>query len=683
MNYKYTSEQEVQKIRKWFRGVDLKNAFIPEVERQIYEALFGSVKQAPWSPAKIAPLAQPGNISELVSPNINGVNQEIFRVSVRTDSLYDWLSDFNNALKAEIETVERSVSVASDSIRDVAFINGDDISDFDWISDSFNTSAFVDKSASTVFVDTNYGMVGLLPEEYEKVGGFEVVLDNEANKNTFPGCNLLILDVPNVGNTNDEPKVTLETTNSRDLENMLDDDPLTWFEVERNFIPPEQKMVRKGRAFVTDSSGTLQNVLGVTADYDWRVFVQWPGSQSADQGADGKGRYLAEFVTVDSVNEVDTKPDPNVNRDYQARLVFDCILATPVELSAVRVAPFTRTGAPNISVNKILVTVEGLQEPILIVQDQQLTTTGASNTKIEKYIDRNTGSQSKGALYGIPTNRKVSKIRFEFSAKPYKVRLAHPFGEVQQERRSERKYLFVSSVDREVFWQRVPVFQSPPQLISRAVKTGVTGSLLNTSSTNLPNVGNVSTDGSHDGPLSFLSDSVTSAAGSVGLTTSNPFAAILLNVGTNLLGSLMNVGSFSRTFTVLDQKVGYDVFDGYRASIAIRDLSLEKVKYKSSGVLRSVKRSFPRRVSKIGLFVEEVVPEEWGTGNWIKYFISIDGVNWSPIEKLSGNNATGMYTPPSPVRDVYFQAVFTGNSSDPNRTAWLRNVALRGLPAGI
>jgi hypothetical protein len=683
MNNKYISQLEIEKIRKWLLTIDLDDANITEVERQVYEALFKSVERSPWYPGNIAPLAEPGNITELVNAPINGVNTQIYEYAQRVDNSHNWLVDINNALKAELESVERSVGLASSSIQDISFVKGDELTEFEWISDSFNTSSFIDKSASTVLVDSNYGVVSLLPTQYEKITNFTVRLDNAANSKSFPGCNLLVLDIPDVGNVNNEPKVTLETTNSRDVANMLDNDPATWFEIERNYIYPEQRVIRKGRAFVADSTGKIEKVLGVTGNHDWKVQVQWPGDSNVQQSDDGSGRYIAEFVSLDSVNDMEIKPNPVINKDYNCTLVFDVIFNDPVEISAIRLSPYVRKGSSNISIVEIVATVDSLQQPLVLAKDTLLTTTNNSSTKIEKYIDRHTGSQERGVLLGVPTNRKVSKIRVHLEGKPYRTKLAHPFGEVQQERRSERRYGFFSSVDRETFWSRVPVFKNPPQLISRNVKTKTQGTTMPIGLDNVPTKGNVSTDGSHDGPFSFLSGTAKDSLKANAAYTSNPFAAIGLNIAGDLAASLLQFGSFSRTFTVLDQRVGYDIFDGFRSAVSLRDFSVEKVVYAEIGTLRTIKRRFARPVSRIGLFVEEDIPDEWGTGEWIQYFLSVDGVNWTPIKKLSDNQLESSYVPPNPTREIYLQAIFKRNPSDKHRTPQLKNYALKGLPLTI
>ena len=147
----------------------------------------------------------------------------------------------------------------------------------------------------------------------------------------------------------------------------------------------------------------------------------------------------------------------------------------------------------------------------------------------------------------------------------------------------------------------------------------------------------------------------------------------------NLVGGFFAV---DKSANVLEARIGYDIFKGHRAAVGIRDITLLKVVYTNESIIQSTKREFSGPVSKIGLFVDEYIPEHWGAGNWITYFISTDGTEWKAIPKLTDSTLEKSLVLTNPTKFVYFKAVIKGNSADPFHSPQLKHYALQGLPVG-
>jgi hypothetical protein len=676
------SVQELDAIRRWISSIDTNSADLSKIERDVYAAIVkASLPELPYVPP-IAPLAEPGNLDELVGEHLSTVDEHTVRVAERVDTLHDWLIDINNTLSAEIEAVEGQVLKATDAINGLTFQAADEAHDFYWVVDTFNSSTFVDQSKSQAFVNSDHGFVSLPPKNYAPVGTYVVELDTKVMKDsrTFPGCNILVLDQSG-GTTDSEPSVQFETRNTKDVQNMFDGDPLTWFEVERNFIPRSQKMSQEGKAWVYDSGGIVGDVLDKTSDFDWKVYVQWP-AEAVDQGPDKKGYRIAEMTEIDPTKLQKSAPLSNPGASFDAKLSFTITLNEPTELSNIRLTPLVRSGGANITVDELSAQTDSLSAPIVVAKDVQLTNTRQPSNKIQQELERRTGVSTVGTVFSIPTDRKVTKLYVKLSGQPQAVSLAHPFIWVNVHRRSVRHYGLFDSVDHEDIKKRLSVFgANPPILTSHYLKSGLTGSTLTVTPKNVPSNGQVLDSENKGGILQGLSgvgqDALKSAA-----ARANPFTAALLAIGSDLLPNILNIGGFDRTFTVTDVKTGYDVFTGYRSAIALKEVAVERIQYSDTGVLYTVERSFPRPVTQIGLFADTWIPGTWGAGNWVEFSISLDGGStWQTITPLSGEAVDQGIKLKASVQKFILQIKLRGNPADVYHSPEVRHYALRGYPA--
>lgn len=722
---------EALNIRRWLRQVDLSDADILKTERDIYTAIIKSYRKRRWLARPIAPLAEPLNLDDLVGELTNGAREELVFQAGRIDNIYSTINDTNNLFKSELETVESLATRVSDSLRQIRLAAGDQNEQFYWITDSFNNTAYVDSAKTDALVDSDYGMVTLNPQGFESVNDFALNIDRQATKG-FPGCNILVVNQVNVGNPNIEPSLSFESNNTSDIASIVDGDSSTWFEIERNFISPNQKMRMQGRAWVWSDAGQIKSVKEVTNDLDWKVYVQWPNTRELEKGVDSNGIPIAEFVDLNSESAVQRSPQFNTtkalnrtlageNTDLAARLALVVVFATPQPISILKLAPFMRNGAGqpiNVETIKVLTSDTWLD----VVNN---TTLGfnRSTTNITTQILRRTGVQSNGSLYSIPTDRDIQAIRIILSSFPEEVTktgLGHRFKDSEYEERSDRRHLFWNSADTWTEWSRSAFFTSPPVIICRDSRAKVSGTLQDPITKEVaidPFAPKVTADNKPFGGLSGVTQGAQQAAGiaqwlsqaaiaskiggsigsiaagaanAAGFATAGGAAGIggFLAGAVPILGEIAlasyivgNSFTYKHTKTLLQETTGFDIFKGWRAAVGLRDLAVQRITYAGTSTLISIKRSFIGPVSLVGLLVDETIPESWGSGDWITYFVSTDGDNWTPIRKLTEITLDKSFAPPAPITDIYFKALIKGNQSDPFHSPSLNHYVLQGVPA--
>jgi hypothetical protein len=161
-----------------------------------------------------------------------------------------------------------------------------------------------------------------------------------------------------------------------------------------------------------------------------------------------------------------------------------------------------------------------------------------------------------------------------------------------------------------------------------------------------------------------------------------------IGVAATVAGGVLAVGTlidtlfgYHKDVIVHEVRKGYDIFAGYRAAVGLRDMKLLQIDFTASSVLQSTKLQFQGPVKRIGLFVDDKIPEDWGVGTWMTYFVSVDGTNWSPLPKVTDVSIDKGFEPPTPTDFVYFRAVMNGNPEDPSSSPQLRHYVLQGVPA--
>ena len=743
---KFTQNNKAENIRRWITQVDLSSADILQTEREIYAALSkANRKKQSWASAHVAPLAEPVDMLALVGDLFNDAAEEINYQINRTNNLYSWLSATNNTLKAELDTVERLVTQATDDTQHISIVIGDENRNFYWVSDSFNNTTFVDKKNTTGLIDTDYGMAILSPIASQAVTDFSATIDRQTTKG-IPGANLYVVN-PGKREGNLDPQPILESNETRNFSAMFDQDPSSWFELERNFIPRNQKVkMTTNRSYVYTESGQEQDIQSLTKNYDWTANIVWPDGVQ-DSGEGNKGVPLVEWRDLENESPIlgaalATPVDADLNTD--AVLTIDVNFTVPISLSNIKLLPFVREDSLPIRIKTI--EAKANLDTILIARDTELGTNRSTNL-VQREIARRTGAQQVGSLITVPTDREITSIRVTLTSSPKKATngLAHIFRDVLTEYRTERNHLLWRTADQWKDWARRAFNESVPKITSYSATPGIVGTLVSGSNiaytalrvaraVNDRNIEKTKNDILKDQKRNlseakeFMGNNATlSSNGDKIFGTDNPAKvngdgtgagtiqdfvnsglikpgfSTTLQAGLSKLGSVGSwlnkaipvvgnilalndlVGGFfavDKSTNVLEDRLGYDVFKGHRAAIAIRSLEFLKSVYTTESIIQSTKREFPGLVSKVGVFVDEMIPEQWGPGDWISYYLSTDGSNWTVVPKLTDTSLERSLTLSSPTKTIYFKAVIKGNSYDPYHTPQLKHYSIQGLPAG-
>lgn len=661
------SKKDLELIKSHLISVNTDDANTGEILRQY----FAGINKQDVKPPRINPLAEPSNVNELVSDNLNYIDKGLAECASSLDTLTNQIIQINNVVSADLDNLEGLVSQAVDAVQDLTFAKSDEGTDFLWVSDSFNSSIFVD--SSDVFVNTNRGEVLLLPQSYSDVTDFSVSLDTDdlIQQKALPGANLLINEFQ-TDQSGGNPIVIFDKSNSNSIEALNDEDITSWFEVEKMYVAKNQKLVQKGKAWVSDSSGQLVDIFEKTNGLDWEVEVVWPGRTEAVK------QSLVDFLDPNKASNIDSTPDYK-ERVYGVNLNMTIKINSPRELSSLVLTPLIRPGYPDIQVNKIDVFVQGLNTPITIVENKSLTQSKSITNLISNDIAKKTSEMTDGVRFQIPTDRQVEKIEVSlYSPIKNEEIFAHPWIWVNIHRRSERSFIF-TSVDHEDIPKRLPVYEKPPIIRADQKLDSAQSSVFLSPVVEVPAEGSVIDSEVKSGPLSGLTGAARYGLSTI--RTAKLETAFLVGLADTLADRVLNIGGFSRDFTVTAQDTGFDVFKGARAAIAIRDLTLEQVVYKSQGTLLTRPRIFPAKVNTFGLFVEEEIPDSWPQAEWIEYYVKFDNKGeWIKITPLKGQDIDQSIMLDQPIQSFQLQVKFNGNEQDIYHSPILKHYAAKGLP---
>jgi len=672
-------------LKDWLNRVDTTGADLPEIERNLSVTLAkGAANRGDWAPAPIAPLAEPTDLDAMTGDLARFYAGKIRSTAVHTDTLFDRLVELNNVLASEMESANKALTEASDDVQVVTSMTQDQISQYVWVAESFNNNLNIDTTRTTALIDTDYGQVSLPPQEFANIQDYGVEIPSSSIVG-IPGCNLLVLDLTSPGSAEKGPEPTLEKADTTNISTMFDNNSQTWFEMERNFIPKVQPLRRAGRSLVYELGGKPENVLEETKNYDWRATVVLPDG-STKTGSDGKGELIAEFIE-------DTDPSGLEKNDTQVTIKFN--LTTPQPLSEIRINPYLRPGQGDLVIEQIDVVTQGTN--IVVAKNKKANIETTSLRTLEKEVLRRTGSQTVGSMFEVPTDRDINQIIVKLRGKTVPVKgLAHPFAEEEVETKTTRRFLFIPSKSTKTEWNRKPISESGKVIGSNSSTSNILGalspilqSIMGGSSSALSTISSVgslvSSIASTPKALNLGSKDVAGLGkilgglGKVGSVISSvvPIVGAVLSIG-----DLANAAfGTSRTSQVIGQASGYDIFKGFRSCISIRDIGLLRVVYAPAAEIVTKKLVFPRRVTKIGLIVDHSIPADWAQGDWVKYYLSLDGVEWKPVLPLSDTTLENSLTLDKPADAVYVKAVLLGSSDDLHRSPKINNIVLQGLPA--
>lgn len=683
---RFEQANRAESLRRWLGSVDLASANILEVERSIYNALAQTNRKQNFFVQPISPLAEPISLPELLGDTLTATQDEVRYQAGRLDNLYQYLVETNNVLNAEMESAERMIIEATDDIQAMTMAYGDEHRNYYWVGDTFNHHGFLNKNTTTALIDTDYGQATLSPIDTVVLTNFTPQIDFENTKG-LPGANLLVLNMSGKTSTG-EPNPQGAPTESTNFGSVFDANASTYFEVERNFIKPDQKLELQGRSYVMSQSGDIRNVIEVTKNFDWKVNVEWPNG-FVDTGPDGNGVLVAEFVDLTSLTEKALENYGSNNAllskkgggsvvDKNAKLGIFISFEGPTHVSNIRLVPFTRE-----SESGTFIQIESIQaqldnsEWVAIAQNVRLGDS-TSLTRLQREIMHRTGVSSLGGLYPIPTDRSLLAIKIILKSSPVKAKYGfrHIYVDALTRFKTTRNHGLWRTVDKRERWRRAPFNEKPPQLKIDFSENGIIGSLKGASNSiiGLNNVFKAVDKSLAAASLPAVGGTLGQVASWLGKAT--PYAVGLLALDA-LVGGLFAV---KKEVKVLEQRLGYDIFDGWRASVGLRDVMLSRDVFAPESIIESVKREFPGPVSKVALFVDEFIPPDWGLGTWIRYYLSTDSQNWIEVDQMQNTTLEGALQLETPSKEIYFRAVIKGNPLDVHHTPVVKHYTIQGLP---
>lgn len=662
------------RLKERYPGADFSDS---SMEAVVYNYLTSIKNIKP--PMKINEFSEASNIDELVGDHIRWVFDFNYEIATRVDKSYSNITQVNNSLGAQLDLLESLIGQASETLDGLSFGKADEGTDFAWVTDSFNSNLFTEDSSS-VFVNTDQGYVTLLPKSRNVIDDLDVTLDYDLLKaqKALPGVNILTSQVQYL---NSGIEIYYDQSPSRTTFNLLDKDPMTWLEIERNFIYPNQKLIQKSKAWVSDSTGNLSSVQEKTQNLDWNVVVKWPTVESEQQ--------IAEFIDPqDNYNSATSTLD-HKDRSFNTVVKIILTLKNPRPVSSILITPFLRFQESNLKLQSLSLIVEGLGEELVVASDKFLTKDNNESSSITSSQTKSPTETTSGVRIPFPTDRNVKQVLLTLEGEVVdNLTFAHPFVWVNIHRRSERNYGLFSSVDHEDISKRLPIYEKPPLLSFSTFKTSIIGSLFLSPTTEVPANGSVIDSEVKKGPLDFIKPIASQAAraedfnktNAVGSIANLP-SSILTGIASSLIGNFLNIGGFSRDFTVTDQQSGFDILTGARSSVALRGIELENIIFSDEGVWTSKEREFLVPVKTFGLYVETRSPEDWPTNEWFEYYVSLNNQNWTPIKPLKGQDIDQSLKLETPIKKFKLQVRLKGNPNDKTRSPELLHYAVKGLIA--
>lgn len=591
--------------------------------------------------APVNKLADPFNVEELLEGPVAQSNKALITYVDRTDGLYDQLAEITNFIIADIQVAEDRVSKFTKQYTAKANINSS------WFGDSFSTKENTNIEETTCAVDTKFGILSLPLAAASVFTDYTLELDTDL-LNGIPGCNMLVTNPTKFTNIDSEPEVSIEEESTTSLLSLVDQNSTTSFELERNFVLSKQGVFRVGRSYIySGASSSLDDVLSITRNFDWTTEV----------------KYKEQITRKPLAEIIDSAPT-----DQRAVLSLVYTFNTPTTISGIKLAAIERFGLPEYTIDSLY----GIDEQgtkFLIVEDLRIS--GRAN--------------DEGYLLPIRISKLFTKLFLTVSAgvKEAPHGLAHKFKEIEQDKRTERKYALFSSVDRRKTWDRVELNSVPistsfevkqPSLIGAGVHNNILELLAASTyistynkyldsrikqndkkNSNQSNISNSIVDLSKDIEKLKIGGDVGRAAGFINQVA----PTINLALGANQL--IQTLFSTNKTVRLIGEIVGYDVFKGWRAALKFRDISLFKEVYKSTGTYVSKFFKFKENITQIKLNAEYVLPD-WGTDDSIKFFVSTDGVVWKrivPKEWIALSSGT---------TSLQIKIELTGSTADPMKS---------------
>ena len=612
--------------------------------------------------------AEISNVSAYLQPLNQQINDVLAKAAQNIDQSYTYLKEINNQTESKME----SLTTAIDSLK--ANLASTLVTDFGAqaliVSDTFKNTTQIDETNSSGLIDTTNGEVSLAYSKYEQITNYVKTIDQTLTQGN-PGCYSEIANLNyNQGSTK-APLVSMFPT-SNDFSAIDDGSTTTWFELERVFIPPTQKVTQLERSYVSSEIGVIQDVDKITQDFDWKIKISWNGTDFVDTA-------LGDF----------TDPD-NTTDSLNAKLVFSLDLDTPTNLSFITLKPLFKNN------NQIILDKLEVYTNNRWVTLQSDIDLGLKNG-INKYLVNE--STLEGYTTQITVDSPIEKIKVYFTGGLYQTQygIAHKFKDVYSKHRTERNNGLWRSADTWEQWGRVAVDSTVPAYTVTNQRNGLVGSIINIGSTiiganNAINASKTKTSGGVLGTVAKIGSAASLGASGVlgsGLqkilgsgavaqlgTVASAIAPYV--IGLQLLDQVVGgLFSVNKTVTTLDSQLGWDVFKAYKSSVCIKELILGRITYEDSSTITSLPLYFKKPVTRVALYVDEEIPNNWPQSQYTTYSVSTDGQTWYEISRLS-TLSNGYVEFPS-TQQIYYKIDFKKYSEDNYRTPKVKNIVIQGL----
>lgn len=506
--------------------------------------------------------------------------------------------------------------------------------DYLWIYDTFRTNSFTDLSNTTCNVNVDNGFISLPIIGTENLNQFidHISIDKGASFG-IPGNNIEIKSQSSSG-SNTSPNVVLVRSggDNSDITQLFDNNNSTWFEWEANYIRENQPVKVQGDSLVKDIQGDETNVYSATNYQTWMANVTWPGESSSDNN-NGAGYPIATLISSGITAQTSVKYSiEGIVQNPPCSLGLNIFFTQPIDISWIEITPYSKEYTSPILKSAYLSNDSNswkqfLSKSVVLSDIQTLS---------------NNNLTAKTGVISIPIEESISAVKLLFSQPLSYIPntgLAHPYFVKHIKKVTTKKILFIKKTKTEYISERV----------------GNGNMEVGTASTKQSGLGST---------LSNISNSLL--GGTLG------------NVVGDILGGLF--GSKKVVTTVLDVQSGFDIFDGERAFIGLRDISFTTNTFLNTGVFQSQPWVFNKPISKVSLVVNDSIPSNWDNSKeWIKYEISTDSSNW--IQIIPDTNisigSTSSFIDIAPTTTILLRITLTSPGGNNNQSPIVNNYALK------
>lgn len=575
------------------------------------------------------------NIPEIKSgdlPIVETILDSFYSVSSNLVDIWNKLKDLGEQSKDQFNNINSNlielntlINSVQNKLTEFQLYSSDSSDNFLWASDSFLNKSNIDLTKTTAFIDNKLGMAMLKASSLVSLNSsIKSVTIDKLNSVGVPGNNFVINKISgakSIDDKNPEPQVVLESgiNNLSSISNMFDSQPNSWFEWEVNNIPVTQKCKTQGASYVQDISGTSINILDSTSNFGWKKFIQWPGENTLDRGKDGTGYYLI-----------------NTSTDKNAKIVLNIELNTPTKISCLEIIPQVIGGV------------------YCIVKDITVFNSDKSNSKkiVEPsnpvYLTEKLNESIKHSTNNIPENNysgtglwtidetEISSLQITLEANGNYIPplgFGHEYYFQLINKTETTSFALIKFVGHSEYIQRQP---NPEQAIQAS---------------------------SSGGNLSGIGTLVGTAVAGVGAGLIGQTVGALLNQSTDV--NIMRQGS------------AFDIFNGNRSVVAIKDIELSLRTYVEQNVIYSTPYYFPKELKAVSIISTESIPESW-QGDFIKYELSVDGFNWTEINPENKSTVnTAFFAKGS--RSILVKITLSRPKDINKDTPMLMNYTLKGI----